>query len=148
VPNVNSYKRLVKGSWASVSASWGIENRTTALRVINHGHKSMRLETRVPGADSNPYLAMSACLAAGLYGIKNRLTLPDPVRGSAYDNTSNPPLPTSLYEAVDLMKSSTLAAELFGAEFCDHFIRTREWEWRQFSQAVTQWELKRYFEII
>ncbi|MDX2069707.1 MAG: glutamine synthetase [Haliscomenobacter sp.] len=148
VPNVNSYKRLVKGSWASVSASWGIENRTTALRVINHGPKSMRLETRVPGADSNPYLAMSACLAAGLYGIKNRLTLPDPVRGSAYDNTSNPPLPTSLYEAVDLMKSSTLAAELFGAEFCDHFIRTREWEWRQFSQAVTQWELKRYFEII
>ena len=148
VPNVNSYKRLVKGSWASVSASWGVENRTTALRVINHGHKSMRLETRVPGADSNPYLAMSACLAAGLYGIKNRLKLPDPVRGSAYDNTSNPPLPTSLYEAVDLMKSSTLATELFGAEFCDHFIRTREWEWRQFSQAVTQWELKRYFEII
>jgi glutamine synthetase len=147
-PNVNSYKRLVKGSWSSVSASWGLENRTTALRVINHGAKSMRLETRVPGADCNPYLAMSACLAAGLYGIKNRLPLPKVTRGSAYNNSSDPVLPTSLYEAVDLMKNNTLAAELFGAEFCDHFIRTREWEWRQFSQAVTQWELKRYFEII
>ncbi len=148
-PTVNSYKRLVEGSWAAVSASWGIENRTTALRIINNSMNSVRIETRVPGADANPYLAMSACLASGLYGIKNRLSLDvAPTKGNEYENESQIPLPRSLEKATNAMKSSPIPKELFGATFVDHFIKTREWEWNQFSKKVTDWELKRYFEVI
>jgi glutamine synthetase len=148
-PTVNSYKRLVKGSWAAVTASWGIENRTAALRVINHNEGGMRLETRIPGADANPYLSIAASLAAGLYGIKNKLTLTTaPTLGSEYDNPNNPRLPKTLDEAVQAMKHSDLPKALFGEGFVDHFIKTREWEWQQFTQQVTQWELKRYFELI
>jgi glutamine synthetase len=148
-PTVNSYKRLVKGSWAAVSVSWGIENRTAALRVIPNPSFSMRLETRIPGADANPYLAVAASLASGLYGIKNKLKLDLPaVSGNAYEQENASPLPGSLLEATQAMRKSPLAAELFGADFCDHFLRTREWEWEQYSRAVTDWERKRYFEII
>ncbi|MAO64551.1 MAG: glutamine synthetase [Balneola sp.] len=148
-PTVNSYKRMVEGSWAATSVSWGIENRTTALRVINHGKDSMRLETRIPGADANPYLSMAASLASGLYGIKNKLSLEiEATTGNEYAQEGHQPLPRTLAEATQKMKNSDLANTLFGEEFTDHFIRTREWEWRQFTKAVTDWELKRYFEII
>jgi glutamine synthetase len=148
-PTVNSYKRLVEGSWAATSVSWGIEIRTTALRVINHGADSMRLETRVPGADANPYLSMAASLASGLYGIKHKLSLDiEPTKGNEYDNQSTRKLPKTLADATQQMKTSELSKELFGERFTNHFIKTREWEWRQFAQKVTDWELKRYFEII
>ncbi|HKK45128.1 MAG TPA: glutamine synthetase family protein [Balneolaceae bacterium] len=148
-PTVNSYKRFTAGSWASTSVSWGIENRTTALRVIIPDSSSARLETRVPGADANPYLSMAASLASGLYGIKNELSLNvSKTEGNEYEDGDNEPLPATLKEATDAMKSSDIAKKLFGKEFCDHFIRTREWEWEQFSKQVTNWELKRYFEII
>lgn len=148
-PTINSYKRYVEGAWAATTVSWGVENRTTALRVINHVPSATRLETRVSGADANPYLSLAASVASGLYGIKNKLSLnSEAVKGSAYDNKSLPRLPRTLQEATAMMKNSTIAAELFGEAFTDHFIRTREWEWRQFSQQVTDWELKRYFEII
>jgi glutamine synthetase len=148
-PTVNSYKRYVEGAWASTSVSWGIENRTTALRVINHNIEGMRLETRVPGADANPYLSLAASLASGLYGIKNKLPLNlAATQGNEYTNSSSQQLPKTLLEATEAMKSSTIANELFGDAFTDHFIRTREWEWKQFAQKVTDWELKRYFEII
>jgi len=148
-PTVNSYKRLVPGSWASTSVSWGIENRTTALRVIIPSSSSARLETRVPGADANPYLSMAASLASGLYGIENELSLDiQKTKGNEYKDSDNEPLPGTLKEAIDAMKSSDVARELFGESFTDHFIRTREWEWKQFTKQVTGWELKRYFEII
>lgn len=148
-PTVNSYKRYVEGAWAATSVSWGIENRTTALRVINHTIEGTRLETRVPGADANPYLSLAAALASGLYGIENKLPLNTaPVNGSAYADKALQKLPNTLHEATNAMKASAIAAELFGEAFVDHFIKTREWEWRQFSQKVTDWELKRYFEII
>lgn len=148
-PTINSYKRYVEGAWAATSVSWGIENRTTALRVINHVPAATRLETRVPGADANPYLSMAASLASGLYGIKHKLSLNlDPVKGSAYDIKSLQRLPATLQEATLIMKNSNIAASLFGEAFTDHFIRTREWECRQFEKQVTDWELKRYFEII
>lgn len=148
-PTVNSYKRFVEGSWASTSVSWGIGNRTTALRVIPDGTSSTRVETRVPGADANPYLSMAASLASGLYGIENNLSLDIPkTQGNEYAKSENQPLPTSLKEATDAMKTSKLAEKLFGKAFTDHFIMTREWEWHQFSRQVTNWELKRYFEII
>jgi len=148
-PTINSYKRYVEGAWASTSVSWGIENRTTALRVINKVPSATRLETRVPGADANPYLSLSASLASGLYGIKNKLTLNiDAVKGSAYDIKTLQRLPSTLQEATAMMRSSGIAKELFGEGFTDHFLRTREWEWQQFEKQVTDWELKRYFEII
>jgi len=110
---------------------------------------STRLETRVVGSDVNPYLAMAACLAAGLYGIRSGLKLEvAPTKGSGYADKSKGVLPRNLWEATQAMKGSDVARTLFGAEFTDHFIRTREWEWRQFGQVVTDWELKRYFEII
>lgn len=148
-PTVNSYKRYIKGAWAATTVSWGIENRTTALRVINHIPEATRLETRAPGADANPYLSIAASLASGLYGIKNKLPLQiNAVNGSAYDDNTLQHLPASLNEATALMKTSAIATELFGKAFTDHFIRTREWEWGQFMKKVTDWELKRYFEIV
>jgi len=148
-PVINSYKRLVEGAWAPTTLTWGMDNRTVALRILSGGSKSCRLETRVPGSDVNPYLAMAACLAAGLYGIKNKLKLKQPATtGNGYKNYANGVLPATLIEATQQMKNSKLAKELFGAAFVEHFTLTREWEWRQHLKAVTDWEFKRYFEII
>jgi glutamine synthetase len=148
-PTVNSYKRLVEGAWAPTTLTWAVDNRTTALRALPGGASSTRLETRVVGSDSNPYLAMAACLAAGLYGLRNGLKLTIPAtKGSGYADKSHGILPRNLWEATQAMKESSLARELFGEAFTDHFVRTREWEWRQFGRVVTDWELKRYFEII
>lgn len=148
-PTVNSYKRLVEGAWAPTTLTWAIDNRTTALRALPGGASSTRLETRVVGSDANPYLAMAGCLASGLYGIRNKLKLRTPATtGSGYADKENGVLPKNLWEATQAMKQSPLAKELFGDVFTDHFTGTREWEWRQFSKVVTDWELKRYFEII
>ena len=148
-PTVNSYKRLVEGAWAPTTLTWAIDNRTTALRALPASSSSTRLETRVVGSDSNPYLAMAACLAAGLYGINNKLKLKTPATtGNGYADTKNGTLPKNLWEATQAMKTSPIAEELFGAAFVEHFTATREWEWRQFSKVVTDWELKRYLEII
>jgi len=148
-PTINSYKRLVEGAWAPTTLTWAIDNRTTALRVLPGSASSTRLETRVVGSDSNPYLAMAACLASGLYGIKNKLKLKTAATiGNGYADTKNGVLPKNLWEATQAMKNSELAKELFGAPFVEHFCASREWEWRQFMKVVTDWELKRYLEII
>jgi glutamine synthetase len=148
-PTVNSYKRLVEGAWAPTTLTWGIDNRTVALRVLCSGSKSSRLETRVVGSDVNPYLAMAGALASGLYGIRNKLTLSQPpTKGNGYLDFSHGRLPTTLQEATEKMKSSSIAGEILGTSFVDHFLKTREWEWRQHLKVVTDWEMKRYFEII
>jgi glutamine synthetase len=148
-PTINSYKRLVVGAWAPTTLTWGIDNRTVAIRALPAGEKSSRLETRVIGADVNPYLAMAACLAAGLYGIRHKLSLTQSsVKGNGYADQSNGVLPGTLHEATEKMKTSPIAQELFGEAFVQHFVQTREWEWRQHLKAVTDWEYKRYFEII
>ncbi len=149
VPNINSYKRLREGAWAPTNITWGKDNRTATVRVINGDEKSARLEMRVTGADTNPYLAMGACLASGLYGIKKNLKLNiQETIGNAYEQKESKNLPSNLLEASRIMRDSKIANELFGEAFVDHFINTREWEWREFSKAVTDWEIKRYFEII
>ncbi len=148
-PTVNSYKRLVEGAWAPTTLTWALDNRTTALRVLSCGEKATRLETRVVGSDVNPYLAMAACLASGLYGVAQNMTLDVPAtKGNGYRDAGQGQLPADLKEATRRMQASALARELFGEEFVDHFTRTRDWEWRQYSRQVTDWELKRYFEII
>lgn len=148
-PTINSYKRLVEGAWAPTTVSWGIENRTTALRVINQNHKLTRLETRIPGSDTNPYLAIAASLASGLYGIENRIPLYVPAtKGNAYAQAGIEKLPGNLYEATMVLSKSPLPVELFGSAFINHFSKTRFWECKEQSRYVSDWELKRYFEII
>ena len=148
-PTVNSYKRLVDGYWAPTKVTWGVDNRTVALRVIPGSNKSTRLETRVPGSDINPYLAVAAALAAGLYGIERGLELVDkPVVGSGYAEKRAVRLPRSLQDATFRLSESGAARELFGDAFVEHFVKTRAWEWRQFQESVTDWELRRYFELV
>ena len=148
-PTVNGYKRLVDGMWAPVKRTWGVDNRTASLRVIPGSPKSTRLETRCPGSDSNPYLALAAAVGAGLWGIEKNLKLKEPpLSGDAARAAKIPRLPRDLRDATQNLKRSKPARELFGDTFVDHFVRTREWEWRQFQDAVTDWEMTRYFEII
>jgi glutamine synthetase len=147
-PTVNSYKRLVEGAWAPTRSNWGVDNRTTAFRVIPGSPKSTRLETRVSGSDVNPYLALAAALGSGLYGIEHELELPGPVSGSGYADETAPRLPSNLHEAAARLAGSQAAREIFGAAFVEHYAATREWEWRQSQTAVTSWEMERYFEII
>jgi glutamine synthetase len=145
-PTVNSYKRLVPGTWAPTNVTWGVDNRTTALRAISAVAKSTRVEHRLPGADANPYLSIAASLVSGLYGIQQKLELPRAVV-NAYQADA-PPLPRSLEEATARLRASSVAKQYLGEKFVDHYAATREWEVRQFRKAVTDWELERYFEII
>jgi glutamine synthetase len=148
-PNMNSYKRLVEGMWAPTTLTWGIDNRTTAIRVLPGSDKSTRIEMRVPGSDANPYLAQAASLASGLYGIEKGLKLTQaPCKANGYEDKSNGILPANLWESTQKMKNSEVANSLFGEDFVKHFCQTREWEWKQAAKVVTDWELKRYFEII
>jgi glutamine synthetase len=148
-PTINSFKRLVEGAWAPTTITWAIDNRTTCIRALPGGSKSTRIELRVVGSDANPYLAHAASLASGLYGIRHKLKLKQkPTRGNGYRDLSNGVLPANLWNATQSMKTSDVAEELFGKEFVKHFTGTREWEWKQHAKAVTDWEYKRYFEII
>ncbi len=147
---VNSYTRLVPGYWAPTNATWGVENRTCALRAIPGSPKSQRLEYRVAASDANPYLALSAALASGLYGIQHKLEPTAPIVGNAYEQSlpDELKLPETLWEAAQRFRKSAFARDFFGEEFVEHFAATREWEEREFRKHVTDWELKRYFEII
>jgi glutamine synthetase len=148
-PTVNSYKRLVDGFWAPTRPTWGIDNRTVAARVIPGSASSTRLELRVPGSDVNPYLAVAGCMAAGLWGVEHGLELTQPATvGSGYDDESAERLPRNLLDATRRFAESKTLRDLLGDGFVDHFAATREWEWRQYQDAVTDWELRRYFEII
>jgi glutamine synthetase len=148
-PTVNSYKRLVDGFWAPVKPTWGIDNRTASFRVIPGSPKSTRLETRCPGSDVNPYLAMAAVLAAGLHGVERQLELTTPpIHGANEGGENVPRAPRSLIETTRIFRESRIARDWLGDDFVEHFAATREWEWRQWQDGVTDWELKRYLEII
>ena len=147
---VNSYSRLIPGAWAPTTAAWSVDNRTTALRVIPGSAKSQRVEYRIAAADSNPYLSLAAILGSGLYGIEHQIEPAAMVTGNAYTQThpAELQLPQTLWEAAQGLKGSEAARALFGDTFVDHYAATREWEEREFRKAITDWELKRYFEII
>ncbi len=149
-PTINSYSRLVPGFWAPTSASWGVENRTCALRVIPGSEKSQRVECRIAASDANPYLALAAALAAGLWGIKNKIEPTPQTKGNAYeqDLPADLTLPVTLWDAAQKFKQSSVAREIFGDVFVEHFSASREWEEREFRKHVTDWEMDRYFEII
>ena len=149
-PTVNSFSRLVPGFWAPTSATWGVENRTCALRAIAGGEKGQRVEYRVAAADINPYVAMAAALASGLRGIEQKTEPAPPVAGNAYEKTAKRTrrFPATLGEAAARLRASAAAREWLGGDFVDHFAASREWEERQFRAHITDWELARYFEII
>ena len=150
-PTINSYTRLVKGAWAPTAATWGLENRTCALRVIR-GVNGQRMEFRIGSADANPYLVAAATIGAGLKGIRDRLELPEPVRGNAYEQQDKLPaamqLPGSLKEATADFVASEAAREIFGDTFVEHYAASRDWEVREYERHVNDWQLERYFEII
>ncbi len=149
-PTVNSFTRLIPGFWAPTDATWGIDNRTCAIRVIPGSEKSQRVEFRISAADINPYIALAAALGSGLWGIENRIEPEKPVVGNAYDMTflKRLALPKTLFEAAQALRRSKAGRELFGDAFVDHYAATREWEEREFRRAITDWEMDRYFEII
>lgn len=149
-PTINSFRRLVPGFWAPTTTQWGIDNRTVAIRAIPGSKKSTRIEFRLPGADANPYLAMACALICGFQGIENKMEPDLPASGNGYVNKvpQNRILPRSLWDSADLFRKSKLAEDWLGSEFVDHFATTREWEEREFQKYVTDWELKRYFEVI
>jgi glutamine synthetase len=154
-PTINSYKRYVPGVWAPLTASWGVENRTCAIRVIPGGPSATRIEYRQTAADINPYLAIATSLAAGLWGIEQKLQPPPAVTGDALakehkngGGKNDRPLPRTLKDATAALGASERARAVLGEAFVDHYVRTRQWEVRQFERVVTDWELRRYFESI
>ena len=143
-PNVNSYKRFAEGSFAPTAIAWGNDNRTCALRVVGHG-AGRRVECRVAGADVNPYLALSALIAGGLYGIDHDLPLEPPYEGNAY-LSDKPRVPSSLAEASELFGASPVAREAFGDDVVEHYLNNAGVELDAFGRAVTDWERFRGFE--
>jgi glutamine synthetase len=149
-PTVNAYTRLAPGAWAPTRANWGVDNRTCALRAIPGAPGAQRVEHRVPGADANPYLALAAALGSGLWGVEQALDPGPPLVGNAYEGQADPgvALPETLDAAASRLAGSSAAVQLFGAPFVEHFALSRRWEEQQFRRAVTDWELRRYFEVI
>src|SRR5204863_5927498 len=128
-PTINSYKRLVDGFWAPVKPTWGMDNRTASFRVIAGSPKATRLETRCPGADVNPYLAMAAVIASGLHGVEGNLALTaPPIRGTNEGGENIPRAPRTLIETTRIFRDSDVARDWFGDDFVDHFAATRDWE--------------------
>ena len=143
-PVVNSYKRFAAGSWAPTTLAWGYDNRTCGFRVVGHG-SSVRPETRIPGADANPYLAFAALLAAGLYGIEEKLELEPAFEGNAYESDVDR-FPHALREAIDRLESSDVARRLLGDDVVDHYLNYARTEQELFDKTVTGYERERMFE--
>jgi glutamine synthetase len=146
-PFVNSYKRYQPGSWAPTAVVWSPDNRTCGLRLVGHG-AGMRVESRIPGADCNPYIAFAAVIAAGLDGIDRGLDCGEPFVGNGYTAADVERIPWNIVEAIDAFRSSELAVEAFGEDVHFHLLHTAEVEWRASNDVVTEWELRRNFERI
>jgi glutamine synthetase len=146
-PTVNSYKRYQSGSWAPTSLAWSRDNRTAGFRVIGHG-KSLRIESRIPGADVNPYLAYAATLASGLDGIRNKIEPPEIFVGDIYTARGLPQVPPTLRDAIAAMEKSDFARRAFGDDVIDHYLHFYKTEQAAYDYVVTNWERARYFEQI
>jgi glutamine synthetase len=146
-PYVNSYRRYVPDSWAPTARVWGEDNRTCGFRAVGHG-AARRVESRIPGADVNPYIALAAAIAGGLWGIEHELELEPAFTGNAYRTPGLPHIPVNLPEAIDALAASQVAAEAFGAEVHHHLLNTARQEWAASNRVVTDWELARNFERI
>jgi glutamine synthetase len=145
-PYVNSYKRYQPGWWAPTAIVWDHDNRTVGYRVVGHG-PSYRVECRIPGADANPYLAFAASIAGGIHGLQNNLTLEPRREGNAYEAEGVPRVPWNIVEAADEFERSSVAREALGEEVHHHLLNTARQEWARSNQVVTDWELRRNFEL-
>ncbi|HWF23844.1 MAG TPA: glutamine synthetase family protein [Solirubrobacteraceae bacterium] len=143
-PNVNSYKRFQAATFAPTAVAWGHDNRTCSLRVVGHG-RAVRIENRLAGADVNPYLVLSAMIAAGLRGIERGLELEAPCEGNAYVS-GKPRVPSTLQAARDLFAASEVAGDAFGPDVVEHYLNGADVELRAFEATVTDWERYRGFE--
>ncbi len=143
-PHINSYKRFAAGSFAPTAIAWGRDNRTCSLRVVGHG-EALRVENRLPGADVNPYLVLSAMIAAGLHGVEGKLELEPAFEGNAYES-DKPRVPHNIYDARDAFAASEMVRDAFGAEVVDHYLNRAQVEIDAFEAAVTDWERFRGFE--
>jgi len=143
-PNVNSYKRYAAGSWAPTTLAWGIDNRTCGFRIVGSGG-AMRVESRIPGADVNPYLAFAATIASGLYGIENGLFLPPAFEGNAYESDVER-FPSTLREAIATLEGGSMARAAFGDDVVDHYLNYARTEQGLFDRVVTDWERQRLYE--
>ena len=143
-PFVNSYKRYQPGSWAPTAVGWGTDNRTLGFRVVGTG-QGMRVESRIPGADANPYIALAATIAGGLHGIEHRIEPPPAFLGNGYDSELER-IPHTLVDAISAFEHSEIAREAFGEEVHFHLLHMAKQEWAEFNRAVTDWELHRNFE--
>jgi glutamine synthetase len=149
-PTINSYKRLVPGWFAPVNASWGVENRSCAVRaIVRKDHPELcRLECRRPGADANPYLALAAVVASAADGIKRKLTPPAAIEGDAYSRGELPELPNSLESAIRAFQSDEVLRQALDERFSDYFVTSRAWEVKAFQGTVTEWERDRYMRTV
>jgi glutamine synthetase len=144
-PTVNSYKRFMPDSWAPTAVAWGDDNRTCGLRIVGHGpHR--RVESRIPGADVNPYLAYAGVIAAGLHGLEQEIDPGPAFEGNAYASTDVERIPSTLVEAIELFEASDVAEAAFGADVHHHLLNTARQEWLASTREVTDWELRRGFE--
>ncbi len=144
-PTVNSYKRYQPESWAPTALAWGRDNRTCGFRLVGHG-QGFRIESRIPGADCNPYLAFAATIAAGLHGIENKIEPPPMLVGNAYEAPDIPHVPWNIVDAINEFERSEVAHAAFGEAVHRHLVHAARQEWAVFNQAVTDWELRRNFE--
>ncbi|WP_342655840.1 glutamine synthetase family protein [Pseudomonas sp. F3-2] len=138
-PNVNSYQRLCHPFASPNNACWSHDNRAAGLRIPASAPVARRVENRLPGADANPYLAIAASLAAGLYGIEQKLEPSAPIQGE-FDVPDNLSLPCTLHAALERLKRSPLAKELFGTEFIEGYIASKTLELTSFFDEITPWE--------
>lgn len=146
-PTINSYKRYQDESWAPTRIAWSTDNRTAGFRIIGTG-SSLRIENRIAGGDANPYLVYAASIASGLDGIANKIEPPPELTGNAYAATDAERVPPSLAAAVDRFANSSESRRLLGDTVVDHYSHFFASEVAAFDAAVTDWELKRYFERI
>lgn len=146
-PTVNSYKRYQAGSWAPTRIAWSYDNRTAGFRIVGRD-QSLRIESRVPGADCNPYLAYAAALLSGLDGITQRIEPPPIFEGDIYEAEHLPRVPKTLADAIHLFDSSEFANTALGANVVEHYAHFFNVEQAAYDHAVTDWERKRYYERI
>ena len=143
-PNINSYKRYAAASWAPTTLAWGHDNRTCGFRIVGHG-QHLRTESRIPGADVNPYLAIAALIAAGLSGIEQKLELGPAFTGNAYESDVQR-FPHALRDAIAALEKGTMARKAFGDDVVDHYLNYARTEQSQFDKVVTGYERERLFE--
>jgi glutamine synthetase len=143
-PTVNSYKRYQPESWAPTALAWGRDNRTCGFRLVGHG-QGFRIESRIPGADANIYLAFAATIAAGLHGIEQGIEPPPILVGNAYEATDVAHVPWTLVDAIAEFERSEVADAAFGPAVHAHLVNTAKQEWASFNRAVTDWERRRNF---